>query len=66
MHVSFDTQQELLSIFKKDFATHNDINKFQIDERKCLVTLMVKIRDKNSVLFSVVKCTFVLNPKVLV
>ena len=53
-------------LVEKDCATHNDINKFQIDERKCLVTLMVKIRDENSVLFSVVKCTFVLDPKVLV
>ena len=38
MHVGFGTQQELLSILKKDCATHKDINKFRIDAREFLVT----------------------------
>ena len=31
MHVGFGTQQELLSILKKDCATHNDVNKSWIN-----------------------------------
>ena len=65
MHVSFGTQQELLSTLKRDCAAHNDINKFQIDEREFLVTLLEKAFDKNPISFNIVKYAPVLDPKVL-
>ena len=64
MHVSFGTQQELLSILKKDCATHKDANKFRIDAREFLVTLLERMFDKNPISFSIVKYESVLHPKV--
>ena len=53
------------SILKKDFAIHNDVNKFRIDAREFLVTLLENISDTNPVPFNVVKYASVLDPKVL-
>ena len=66
MHGGFGTQQELLSILRKDCTTHNDVNKFQIDPREFLVTLLEKMFDKNPISFNIVKYPSVLDPKVLV
>ena len=49
MHVGFATQEELLSILKNDYTTHKNANKFRIDAREFLVTLLKKMFDKNSV-----------------
>lgn len=38
MFVGFGPPQELLSILKKVYATHNDVNKFPVDAREILVT----------------------------
>ena len=64
IHLSFGTQQELLSTLRRDCATYNDINKFQIDEREFLVTLLEKVFDKNTISFNIVNAS-VLDPKVL-
>ena len=56
IYVAFGTQQDLLSILKKDCANHNDVNKFWIDIREFLVTLSEKIFDKNPILFNIVIC----------
>ena len=66
MHGSFGTQQELLSTLKRDGTTHNDINKFGIDEREFLVTLLVKAFDNNPISSNIVKHASVPDPKVLV
>ena len=65
MHVSSGTQQERLSTLKRDCATHNDINKFRIDEIEFLVTLLEKAFDKNPISLNIVKYASVLDPKVL-
>ena len=65
MHVGFGTQQELLSILKKDCATHKDVNKFRIDAREFLVTLLEKMFDKNPISFNIVKYASILDPNVL-
>ena len=40
---------------KKDCATHNNINKFRIDAREFIVTLLEKMYDKNPISFDIVK-----------
>ena len=66
MYVGFGTQQELLSILKKELATHADVNKFRVDAREFLITLLKKMFHKNPISFSIVKYASVLDPKVLV
>ena len=63
--MSFGTQQELLSILKKDCATHKDVNIFRINAREFLVTLLEKTLDKNSIPLNIVKYASVLDLKVL-
>ena len=65
MHAGFGTQQELLSILKKDCATHKDVNIFRINAREFLVTLLEKTLDKNSIPLNIVKYASVLDLKVL-
>ena len=66
MHVGFGTQQEFLSILKKDCATHSDESKFWIDESEFPDFLLESMFDKNPVSFNIFKYGSVLDPKVLV
>ena len=43
MHVGFDTLDELQSILRKDSISHIGINKFRIEAREFLVTLLEKM-----------------------
>ena len=65
MFVGFGTQQELLSILKKDCVPHKDVSKFRTDAREFLVTLLEKMFDKNPISFNIVKYASVLDPKIL-
>jgi len=40
MHVGFGAQQDLLSILRKDSAALEDLNKFRLEAREFLVTLL--------------------------
>ena len=64
MYVGFGTQQELLSILKKDCITYSDLNDFRIDAREFLVTLLEKMFDKDPVSFNIVKYISVLDSTV--
>ena len=65
MHVGFGTQQDLLSILRKDCLNQKNVKKIRIDARKFLITLLEKIFDKNAMSFNRVKYVSVLDPKVL-
>lgn len=66
MFVGFGPPQELLSILKKVYATHNDVNKFPVDAREILVTWLEKMLDKYLISSKIVKYAFVLDHKLLV
>ena len=55
MHVGFGTQEEFLSLLKKDCATHSDVSKSRIDEREFLELLLEKMFDKSPVSFNIFK-----------
>ena len=63
MHVGFGTLDELQSLLRKDLISHADINKFRIEAREFLVTLLEKMFRKNPLSFNIVKCMSVFDPK---
>ena len=65
MHVGFGTLDELQSLLRKDLISHADINKFRIEAREFLVTLLEKMFRKNPQSFNIVKYMSVFDPKVL-
>ena len=65
MHVGFGTLDELQSLLRKDLISHADINKFRIETREFLVTLLEKMFRKNPQSFNIVKYMSVFDPKVL-
>ena len=65
MHVGFGTLDELQSFLRKDLISHADINKFRIEAREFLVTLLEKMFRKNLLSSNTVKYMPVFNPKVL-
>ena len=46
MHVGFGTLDELQSLLRKDLISHGDINKFRIEVREFLVTLLERCFEK--------------------
>ena len=62
-HIGFGAQQELLSILRKDSAAVEDINKFRLEARKFLITLLEKMFNKSHISFNIVKRAAVLDPK---
>ena len=65
MHVGFGTLDEFHCLLWKDSISHTDINKFCIEAREFLVTLLEKMFQKNPLLFNIVKYMSVFDPKVL-
>ena len=63
MYVGFGTLDELQSLLRKDLISHADINKFRIEAREFLVTLLGKMFRKNPPSFNIVKCMSVFDPK---
>ena len=55
MHVGFGTLDELQSLLRKDLISHADINKFRIEAREFVVTLLEKMFRKNPLSFNIVK-----------
>ena len=64
-HVGFVILDELQSLLRKDLISHADINKFHIEAREFLVTLLGKMFRKNPLSFNIVKYMSVFDPKVL-
>ena len=64
-HVGFGILDELQSLFRKDLISHADINKFHIEAKEFLVTLLEKMFRKNPLSFNIVKYMSVFDPKVL-
>ena len=60
MYVGFGTLDELQSLLRKDLISHTDINKFRIEAREFLVTLLEKMFRKNPLSF-----ISIFDPKVL-
>ena len=53
MYVGFGTLDELQSLLRKDLISHTDINKFRIEAREFLATLLEKMFRKNPLSFNI-------------
>ena len=65
MHVGFGTLDKLQSLLPKGLISHAAINKFRIEARELIVTLLEKMFRKNHLLLNIVKYMSVFDPKVL-
>ena len=65
LHIGFGTLDELQSLLRKDLISHADINKFRIEAREFVDTLLEKMFRKNPLSFNILKYMLVFDPKVL-